>query len=323
VRRKALVVSAIAFTLGLLVRRRSDGPQEVDSSPLSVNSPIQGNAPESKQKKNGQIGTVATLLTALSAAAAVFFTGLQFNTAEQGQVTDRFGRAVQQLGDGAPDVRIGGIYALERLANDSPGDQSSIVEILSAYVRDHTAPSRSSGCVRFTPTQVPFVGGLAASLTNDVEVALEVLGRRDRSQDGKSTEDLRNVCLSGFNLEGLNLSGVNLVDANISGADLSNSNLEGADISKADADGALLATANLRSAHLYLTLLRSANLRGADLSDAKINGSLSNADLSGAILVRTDFGTSVMTGAMLVDADVRGAKLEGAELSGARVVPRG
>jgi hypothetical protein len=38
---------------------------------------------------------------------------------EQGQVADRYSKAIEQLGsDKGLDVRIGGIYALERIARD-------------------------------------------------------------------------------------------------------------------------------------------------------------------------------------------------------------
>jgi hypothetical protein len=44
----------------------------------------------------------------------------QLDIAQRGQVTERFTHAIDQLGHTALDVRIGGIYALERIANDSP-----------------------------------------------------------------------------------------------------------------------------------------------------------------------------------------------------------
>jgi hypothetical protein len=39
---------------------------------------------------------------------------------QQGQITERFTRAIDQLGHERLDVRLGGIYALERITNDSP-----------------------------------------------------------------------------------------------------------------------------------------------------------------------------------------------------------
>jgi hypothetical protein len=34
-------------------------------------------------------------------------------------------------------VRLGGIYALERIVNDSPDDRAIIIEVLTAFVRTH------------------------------------------------------------------------------------------------------------------------------------------------------------------------------------------
>ena len=55
---------------------------------------------------------------------------------EQGQVTDRYTRAVEQIGSDKLDVRIGGIYALERVARDSNRDHPSVMEVLTAFVRE-------------------------------------------------------------------------------------------------------------------------------------------------------------------------------------------
>src|SRR5262249_35281182 len=56
----------------------------------------------------------------------------------QGQVTDRFSKAIDHLGSEKLDVRIGGIYALERIARDSPQeDHPTIMEVLTAFMRDH------------------------------------------------------------------------------------------------------------------------------------------------------------------------------------------
>src|SRR5829696_4544815 len=74
---------------------------------------------------------------------------------EQGQITERFTRAIDQLGatdetTGKPrlEIRLGGIYALERIAWDSPErDYSTVIEVLTTYVRENTpqAPRPSKG----------------------------------------------------------------------------------------------------------------------------------------------------------------------------------
>jgi hypothetical protein len=55
----------------------------------------------------------------------------------EGQITERFTRAIDQLGNEKLDVRLGGIYALERIAKSSIEDHGSIMEVLTAYAREH------------------------------------------------------------------------------------------------------------------------------------------------------------------------------------------
>ena len=61
-------------------------------------------------------GRLLTLVAGLFAAGALVFTALNFNLSREGQVTDRYTKAIEQLGSDKLDVRIGGIYALERVA---------------------------------------------------------------------------------------------------------------------------------------------------------------------------------------------------------------
>ena len=50
----------------------------------------------------------------LFAAGALVYTARNFSLSRVGQVTDRYTKAIEQLGSDKLDVRIGGIYALER-----------------------------------------------------------------------------------------------------------------------------------------------------------------------------------------------------------------
>jgi hypothetical protein len=64
-----------------------------------------------------------------------FFTWQQLRATREGQVTDRYTKAVDQLGNRELAVRLGGIYALQRIAHDSPRDRDTIAEILCTYAR--------------------------------------------------------------------------------------------------------------------------------------------------------------------------------------------
>ena len=81
----------------------------------------------------------------LFAIGALVYTGRNFTLSrrtfeltEQGQVTDRYTKAIEQLGSDKLDVRIGGIYALERVARDSARDHPTIMEVLAAFIREHS-----------------------------------------------------------------------------------------------------------------------------------------------------------------------------------------
>src|SRR3954470_12198696 len=51
------------------------------------------------------------------------------------RITDSFTKAVELLGKPEREVRLGAIYALERIARESRRDHWSIMETLTAYVR--------------------------------------------------------------------------------------------------------------------------------------------------------------------------------------------
>jgi uncharacterized membrane protein (DUF485 family) len=66
-----------------------------------------------------------------------------YRMTEQGHITDRYSKAIEQLGDDQLTIRLGGIYALERIARDSERDHPTVVEVLSAFVQEegHGAPT--------------------------------------------------------------------------------------------------------------------------------------------------------------------------------------
>ena len=102
---------------------------------------------------------------------------LQLN--REGQITERFTKAVEQLGHGNAklDVTLGGIHALERIARDSPADRAAIAEVLSAYVRGHapslSAPSKKAARGQLDSDRLSLMQFSAP----DVYAALSVLGR--------------------------------------------------------------------------------------------------------------------------------------------------
>lgn len=79
-----------------------------------------------------------TLLQGLAGVALLsgaFFTWRQLQVSYQGQITQRITAAVEQLGSPNPEVRLGAIFALERIADDSPYDRVTIAEVLCSFVK--------------------------------------------------------------------------------------------------------------------------------------------------------------------------------------------
>lgn len=55
--------------------------------------------------------------------------------ATERRITDLYTKAVDQLGSEKAPVRLGGLYALERLAQDNPNQRQTIVNVICAYLR--------------------------------------------------------------------------------------------------------------------------------------------------------------------------------------------
>jgi Pentapeptide repeats (8 copies) len=172
-------------------------------------------------------------------------------TTREGQITERFTRAIDQLGHAHLDVRLGGIYALERIARDSPADRATIGEVLTAFIRSHAPwpPSLPGQYLETAPIdQVPKLQTRAA----DVQASLWVLGRGgfadalgeeqwlDLSAVDLRRADLRNARLGDVDLRFAGLQRAFLAGAHLRGAYLNDSHLEGARLSAADLEGANL-----------------------------------------------------------------------------------
>ena len=244
-------------------------------------------------------------------------------TTRDGQIADLYGKAIEQLGSDKLDVRIGGIYALERIARDSPRDQPTVVEVLSAFVREHSHEQWPA------PVEGSQQAGAARSTRPDVQAALTVVGRRDAEHDIRPI-DFTSAELGGANLNDANLNGASLRGADLNRADLTRANLSYAQLNHADLTGAHLDRANLNDAdlsgaHLDRAVITGARLDRADLTGAILtdtdltNAHLDRANLTGAHLTRANLTNAILYGADLSDANLTGAILYGADLIGANL----
>lgn len=234
-------------------------------------------------QQNNARATLAQILGGVFVLIGLYFTGMNLQNSqetlrvsEEGQITERFTKAIGQLGtqdDAAKKetnlaIRLGGIYALERIARDSAKDHWPIMQILTAFVREKS-PWSAEGDIRDV-TQIPM----------DVQSVMSVLGWRTRTyMKGEGDKDQR-LDLHKTDLRGLVLKG---------GAHLEGANLDGAQLEKA----------LLRGIFFNDALLTNANLRNTDLFGSHLSGAvLTDADLEGADLMSSDITPEQLASAL-------------------------
>lgn len=273
--------------------------------------------------ENAARGTLGQILSGVAVVTGLLFAWQQLgNTSEnlrvsqEGQITDRFSRAVEQLGSDDPTVRIGAIYALERIGRDSERDHRPAMEVLTSFLRERY-PRRAIG--EGTPDTIPDQG------RTERQAVLGIIGRRDPARDGAggclslSGTDLVGAELAGAALDGLCLAGVDLSGADLAGASLTGSVLARADLGDADLRGAKLNGADLTQANASSAVLEGSDLSGVSLLGADLSGSLLNretnlagADLNGANLsLAFLFGVDLSTSRGLTTEQVATALTDG------------
>jgi len=188
--------------------------------------------------------SAAATLVGVGGTAAVAIAGFRFSRrtlddTRDGQIADRYTKAIEQLGSKELDVRIGGIYALERIARDSERDQPAIIEVLTAFIREHNYER--------APQDGRTAGDLSRATRPDVQAAVTVVARRDTGRDIRSI-DIRGARLPVADLTGAKFDAARLVDANLRDANLTGAHLHGADFTGADLSSAKLEDAKLEGA---------------------------------------------------------------------------
>jgi hypothetical protein len=274
-------------------------------------------APTDAEQKQALVVTLAQILGGAALLSGLYFTWRTLQVNREGQITDRFTRAIDQLGKTGDEgrklleIRLGGIYALERIARESKEDHWPIMEVLTAYIRQN-APrklekeSTEEGSDEEVRAPDP-----------DVQAIMTVLRRRTRYFGHGEPEplDLHKTDLSGANLSKANLLRANFSEANFWQANLQSADLRKANLREVNLQGAHLQYANLQGAFLQGAFLQYANLQGAFLQGAFLRG----ADLYGALLQGVHLRGADLEEANLQDANLLGADLEEANLQGAAV----
>ncbi len=262
----------------------------------------------------------------------------QADTAQQSLLNERYERRAEMLGSDVLSVRLGGIYALQRFAQEHPKEYHvQVLGLLCAFVRhpkEDEVYQRVLAEENADPKTFSF-------LREDVQAVMDWIGSRGEAQiaiekDAKFELDLKGADLVHGQFIDANLSGAMLQEANLSRANIASTDLSGAYVNYAVLKDAKLTDVDLTGARVWnidlsdsrmfkVTMpcaLDDANLSGANLQEVNLSGAhiqysdLSNANI-GADLSGSFFLESKLSQAHILGSDLSGARILRTDMSGA------
>lgn len=192
----------------------------------------------------------------------------QAETAQGGLLNERYQKGADMLGSSILSVRLGGIYALQRLAEDHP--EQYAVQILRMFCAFARHPTQDAGKKPADETSLDLPADILGNLASeragfldvvrrtraDIQAVMKVIGGYDKLVSEVDIRALEFLDLWGADLRNIYLADANLRGVRFPGADLSYASLGGANLSKAllwlaDLTGANLESANLSGTYLW------------------------------------------------------------------------
>ncbi len=199
---------------------------------------------------------------------------------EQGQRQERLKTAIEHLNSSSDSFRLGGIYELFHLAEDTLEWRRTVLDILCAHIRRTTCNKAYQDEYQREPSE-------------EIQSLLTLLFVQEHTVFKGHRANLEGTWLNGANLRRARLQGANLTNTRLQSAHLDDAQLQGAKLTRAKLQSArfsnaLLLGAELDQALLQLSRLDGAQLQGAFLPNANLQvANLFNAQLQGAILTGT------------------------------------
>lgn len=359
-----VIVIGIGLMLAALVLYVHQLPQLIRRSVSALRIAFL-ETPQDSEKLRNLSYAFAALAGALTIMATIPFQLIRVwlneraaTTAEQSHITDQINRAVEGLGaeksvkdeDGertAPNVavRLGAVYSLERISQDSGRDHIQIMEVLTAYVRENSPSSRaiyyedeiSSNKTSDAAVSNEYIAALKRAnasardasidpafyeypvwiwarnflVLSDIQAVMRVIGRRNTLQLRIEATDKRYGKVGYvLDLRKSNLQGVDVSQLNFEGARISECFFDGANLSQAILERSDLRWSQFKGTRLIEVCLACANLseayfEGADLISAKMDG----AKLRDASIIHSDLALASLKGTDFTNASLYGVSL--------------
>ncbi len=271
----------------------------------------------------------------------------QNNISEQGQITESMVQSITHIGKFNGDkpnveVRMGGLYSLQLVMQDSPRHEEAIAKIISSYVRENTKTGKIE-----KPKGNKKDAKKKHHPREDILAALDILTQFNRVQIRKNgghepdiKMDFSRANFSGYSFQDMNFAHAVLVDVDFSDTTLTRLDFIHASLYRANFTKAYLVTPQFLAAKLQNSDFTEANLNIANFSYAELasakfikaklhavqlfkaklhNSDLSDADLSIMQASKADFFESNLSGSRLYHADLSNTNLYGVNLSGANL----
>ena len=217
------------------------------------------------QAEREALTTLTQVLGGTFVLLSSYFTARTIQISQEARITNSFFQAMELLGDeDSLSQRIGGLYALERVAWDSEKDHWTVMEVFMSYLRQNAAID--------THKEVGHAPEIKR--VEDIHAVVRAIARRKRTyrQGEEHRLDLRGLglvdadfyygCLQGILFDGSILDGASFKWANLDNTRMRSTSLQRANFTNASLKNSKLAGANLTDA-----VFKNAHLEGADLSE--------------------------------------------------------
>lgn len=164
-----------------------------------------------------------------------------------------------------------------------------------------------------------------ATQETDDDGRVKITQEAAMAQINSKSCDLSNLYVGYLNFDKMDLRHCKLVNTSFFGAYLRGANLKGANMQKsylnlARLENADLSNADLRGATIFQAIFDNTNFKGANLSDARVIGTLGRVDMSDAIVKKGRYGLDIGNQPMgQMRFDAVGGNLENADFEGSDI----
>jgi hypothetical protein len=224
---------------------------------------------EWRGKNEGWSAVIRNFALILGGTFGFWFAWKRITLAERGQITDRYSKAIEQLGDRENvSVCIGGLYALQRIAKDSKDDLPTIIDVIRAFLI-HPPYQKEWREWEKWAQEPPKDRPKLYIPCPDIKIAISLF----KELTPYNRPSLQYANWHALDLINTDLSNLDLQDANMSDARLLKSNFRNTNLYQAAFRNSDLRATNFQTANLQhiktsnITLFLFNNISAANLTD--------------------------------------------------------